>query len=88
MPLSKIGMNLIFSIFFFFLLVKILLPEISLWKVRIWKFIIYRKAEMPRTDVCSEVTVSNVRLAVRQVVADFCASPERTVESIVNAQFE
>ncbi|EFO17085.1 hypothetical protein LOAG_11416 [Loa loa] len=43
---------------------------------------------MPRTNVCSEVTISNIRLAVRQVVADFCASPERTVENIMNARFE
>uniref|UniRef100_A0AAF5PZ92 Uncharacterized protein n=1 Tax=Wuchereria bancrofti TaxID=6293 RepID=A0AAF5PZ92_WUCBA len=43
---------------------------------------------MPKTNVCSEVTISNIRLAVRQAVADFCANPERTVESIVNAKFE
>uniref|UniRef100_A0A0R3RPF8 Rho-GAP domain-containing protein n=1 Tax=Elaeophora elaphi TaxID=1147741 RepID=A0A0R3RPF8_9BILA len=43
---------------------------------------------MPKTNVCSEVTIVNIRLAVRQVVADFCASPERTIESIVNAQFD
>ncbi|VDO21872.1 unnamed protein product [Brugia timori] len=48
----------------------------------------YRKTEMPKANVCSEVTISNIRLAVRQAVADFCANPERTVESIVNAKFE
>ncbi|VDK77165.1 unnamed protein product [Litomosoides sigmodontis] len=37
---------------------------------------------MPRTNVCSEVTVANIRLAVRQAVADFCASPDRTIEDI------
>ncbi|CAG9536055.1 unnamed protein product [Cercopithifilaria johnstoni] len=43
---------------------------------------------MPRTNVYSEVTIANIRLAVRQVVTDFCASPERTIESVVNGQFE
>ncbi|MCP9260380.1 hypothetical protein DINM_003737 [Dirofilaria immitis] len=43
---------------------------------------------MPKANVCSELTVLNIRLAVRQIVADFCANRERTVESIVNARFE
>uniref|UniRef100_A0A915Q690 Uncharacterized protein n=1 Tax=Setaria digitata TaxID=48799 RepID=A0A915Q690_9BILA len=43
---------------------------------------------MARTNVYSEVTKLNIRLAVRQVVTEFCARPERTVESIVNTQFE
>lgn len=38
--------------------------------------------------MCSEVTVANIRLAVRQAVADFCASPERSIENIVNGRFE
>lgn len=69
------------------LLVRILLPETSAWKGFKILFI-YRKEKMPRTNVCSEVTIANIRLAVRQVVADFCASPERTIENIVNGQFE
>lgn len=48
----------------------------------------FRKTEMRRTKVCSDLTISNIRLAVRQVVVDFCANPERMVENIVNAQFE
>uniref|UniRef100_A0A8R1XSC5 Uncharacterized protein n=1 Tax=Onchocerca volvulus TaxID=6282 RepID=A0A8R1XSC5_ONCVO len=43
---------------------------------------------MPKMNVCSELTTLNIRLAVRQAVADFCANPEQTVESIVNARFE
>ncbi|VBB26510.1 unnamed protein product [Acanthocheilonema viteae] len=43
---------------------------------------------MPRTNVCSEITIANIRLSIRQVVAEFCASPERTIERIVNGQLE
>ncbi|VDO38905.1 unnamed protein product [Onchocerca flexuosa] len=47
-----------------------------------------RRTGMPKINVCSELTALNIRLAVRQAVADFCANPEETVESIVNAEFE